>query len=938
MLSGTKLGRYDIRSKIGEGGMGEVYLAHDEQLNRNVALKVLLPEFCCDLERVQRFKLEAKAASALNHPGIITIHEIGEEDDKLFIATEFIDGVTVREKIEKGEFSLHDIVKIAEQIADALAVAHEAHIIHRDIKPENIMIRHDGYAKILDFGLAKPIPHQLTGAEDATIQMVKTQPGMVMGSVRYMSPEQARGKETDERTDVWSLGVVLYEMLTGVNPFEGETISDSLAALIHVEPQPIEDLPEELQWILRKALKKNASERYQSIKDFSLDLKDLRLQLEQHPSDSRSIHLSHTASINRNYTSENKTLIHQTTSAENVSVRKPNWVQTQENKVARQIGWRILPILIVAFAVTLTAGAWFYLPGFFGKPTPIFQSIQVSSKTDNGKSRLATVSPDGKFVSFVDTGQGSPRLVVRQLLTDMTIEIVPASTKYFYQPTFSPDGQFIYYVQVENGVGTLNRVSTLGGQSKKILYDVDSSATFSPDGKQLAFIRHNPTDGGDTVFVADREGANLQPFIDTKTVGYDKFNDVAWSKAGEKILVAGYKNISQPFPQVKVITIDVDREKKEAREPEELGTLNAEGWVDAHNFELLENNEGIIFVGKRNTEDNMQIWHSSFPDGVLKQVTTDTSDYESLSISADGNTIVTTKVDRISGLVAFNPVTKETSQLLSESRTLLGQLGVSQMPDGRILYSRITGKDINLFSVNQDGTDEKQLTADSNFNFNPIPTHDGKYIVFSSNRNSSNGIWRMNTDGNDPVQLTDAPKGRDSQLQVSGDGKAVFFTRETSDGGKGTVMRVSIEGGEATPLMPESKTSTMIPQISPDGKSLAYLSLEYDSKTSNFAVAVHIASLKKGNEIEKAVSELEFNLQNKYKWSPDGKSLTFITKKENSNIWNINIKDRKEKPLTDFKSGDLIDFSWSNDGKKLFIVRGITNSDLVLIKDAESAS
>ena len=288
MLSGVKLGRYKIDKKIGTGGMGEVYLAHDEQLNRNVALKVLLPEFCCDAERVQRFKLEAKAASALNHPGIITIYEIDEFDEKLFIATEYVDGETLREKIERQELDLLVAIKIAEQVADALAVAHEAHIIHRDIKPENIMIRRDGYAKILDFGLAKPSAlHPTMGAEDATLQMVKTQPGMVMGSVRYMSPEQARGKATDGRTDVWSLGVVLYEMLCGKNPFEGETISDSLAALIHVEPPPLEDIPEELHRIIRKALRKNALERYQSIKDFALDLKDLRLQIERNSDENR---------------------------------------------------------------------------------------------------------------------------------------------------------------------------------------------------------------------------------------------------------------------------------------------------------------------------------------------------------------------------------------------------------------------------------------------------------------------------------------------------------------------------------------------------------------------------------------------------------------------------------------------------------------------------
>ena len=335
MESGAKLGRYEIRKLIGAGGMGEVFLAHDLELDRPVALKVLPAEFCSNLERVQRFKQEARAASALNHPNIITIYEIAEDDELLFIATEYIDGETLRQKFEKNDLTVFDAVTIAEQVASALAVAHEAHIKHRDIKPENIMIRRDGYVKILDFGLAKLSVNPTTGAEDQTLQMVTTQAGMVMGSVSYMSPEQARGKEVDERTDIWSLGVVLYEMVTGKNPFAGETVSDSLAALIHVEPEPldayVEDIPEELQWIARKTLRKKADDRYQSIKDLALDLKDLRYQFEHGDAENRTRKFDaynvKTGTVGRVSTGETKTLIHDTTSAENLMSRKKREAQ-----------------------------------------------------------------------------------------------------------------------------------------------------------------------------------------------------------------------------------------------------------------------------------------------------------------------------------------------------------------------------------------------------------------------------------------------------------------------------------------------------------------------------------------------------------------------------------------------------------------------------------
>ncbi len=283
LLTSTNFSHYRIVSKLGVGGMGEVYLATDNQLERNIALKVLPAEFCCDAERVRRFKQEARAASALNHPNIITIHEIGEVEDRLFIATEFIDGETLRDKINKNELSVYEWVRIAEQVAAGLSVAHQARIIHRDIKPENIMIRSDGYAKILDFGLAKLVEKKTKtlDAEAETRAQVNTRPGMVMGSVSYMSPEQARGRDIDERTDVWSLGVCLYEMLTGKNPFAGETVSDSLAALIHVEPEPLdENLPSELQRIVRKTLQKDVNKRYQTVKDLLIDLEDAAEELK----------------------------------------------------------------------------------------------------------------------------------------------------------------------------------------------------------------------------------------------------------------------------------------------------------------------------------------------------------------------------------------------------------------------------------------------------------------------------------------------------------------------------------------------------------------------------------------------------------------------------------------------------------------------------------
>jgi eukaryotic-like serine/threonine-protein kinase len=285
ITAGTKLGRYEIRSKIGEGGMGEVYLALDTELDRTVAIKILPAVLASDPQRLQRFIQEAKAASGLNHPHILTIHEIGATGDTRFIATEFIDGETLRQRISSG-MKLVEIIEVAIQTAGALSAAHAAGIIHRDIKPENIMVRRDGYIKLLDFGLAK-----LTGPEGSTTDteaptkaMVNTGAGTVMGTANYMSPEQAKGTHVDARTDLWSLGAVLYEMVTGQAPFAGETPTETISLILQKEPAPLtryaNEVPAELERIVTKTLTKNREERYQTAKDLLIDLRNLKRKLE----------------------------------------------------------------------------------------------------------------------------------------------------------------------------------------------------------------------------------------------------------------------------------------------------------------------------------------------------------------------------------------------------------------------------------------------------------------------------------------------------------------------------------------------------------------------------------------------------------------------------------------------------------------------------------
>src|SRR5262249_53037652 len=265
-LVGKVIGHYRIESLIGVGGMGEVYLARDERLGRKAALKLLPHSLTTDGMQLSRFKNEARTASALNHPNILTVYEIGAEGNLQFIATEFIEGVTLRAALASGKMSAHKALEIAEQVASALAAAHDAGVVHRDIKPENIMLRPDGYVKVLDFGIAKLTEQSRTSDDDRveTTALLQTRPGLVLGTAHYMSPEQARGQKVDARSDIWSLGVVLYEMVTGSPPFRGETPSDCIAAILTAEPAPLSsaspDVPDKLDTVLQKALRKNSDE------------------------------------------------------------------------------------------------------------------------------------------------------------------------------------------------------------------------------------------------------------------------------------------------------------------------------------------------------------------------------------------------------------------------------------------------------------------------------------------------------------------------------------------------------------------------------------------------------------------------------------------------------------------------------------------------------
>jgi eukaryotic-like serine/threonine-protein kinase len=923
MLSGKQFGRYEIRSKIGAGGMGEVYAAYDAELGRQVAVKILPSEFTSDETRKNRFRQEARAASALNHPNIMTIYEIGENEHGSFFITELIDGRTLREIIKKEKLSIIRILKIIEQAANALVAAHSAHIVHRDIKPENIMVRHDGIVKVLDFGLAKPTAQ----SDENDDEQIKTLPGMVMGSVRYMSPEQTRGLAVDERTDIWSLGVVLYEMLTSFAPFDGATTSDTIAAVIYKEPAPvlnfIPNAPAELQRIIRKALQKDREERYQHIKDFALDLKDLIYELEHEISGERTRTVSADIDL-----SENPTMIHRTYSTKDAAQTTSgiNYSEGQKPKQSRR-GFPLLPIAAIGLLAILGFGFYKWLTASRNAAAGAFEKTQVARVNTDGKVAGPAISPDGKYIAYLGGDVGSRSLVVRQSSNDGIVTVVPPTPLNIFGISFSPDGDYVYYLLTseDSVINTLYRVPTLGGASKKLIEDVDSAVTFSPDGKQLAFQRNVSKEVITVIYTANVDGTNVEPLIRSDQTEFNIIGNPRWSPDGKIILVRALNNFGGTVEKNEIAEVSV-AEKKLApwRATRELYSV--------FDFSWFKDGSGFLFIGQETANSPIQIFRAAYPGGEFQPVTNDINNYNSLGLTGDGKTIVTLKSNSSSSIWNFNPAAKQLTQMTAEGASLEGATGLSESRAGKLVYTRKDGNDLTLWLM--EAGNARQLASEIKSLFNsPKITPDGRYVVFSSKQSGTARIWRIDADGKNLRQLTaEKPNRGDFSPQLTPDGKWIIYQEYASGAnGKGSFLKVSIDGGESSVIYSNDQYNVNNPSLSPDGEFIAFDSY----RTSDFEKKIRIASLE-NNSFGQFVKDLDADQVGAYTWSPDGKSLTFLSSRSGvQNLWRLPLDGSAPQPVTDFKTGRIFNFTWSADGKNIYIVRGNINSDLILIRDAQ---
>lgn len=906
--------------------MGEVYLAHDTELDRPVAIKVLSAEVAADPRRMQRFTQEARAASALNHPNILTIYEIVQTDSVRFFVSEFVDGITLRERMDRTA-KLTEVLEITIQIARALVAAHAAGIVHRDIKPENVMIRRDGYVKVLDFGLAKLIERGTPSVdqEAATRALVNTDPGSVMGTVNYMSPEQAAGKQLDARTDVWSLGVVLFEMLTSTLPFHGNSPSHTIVAILDHEPPPLTryltDVPEALQEIVTDALAKDPEERFQTARQMLAKLQRLKQRVDAGGSLEYSVAPDQTSQSSGEMISRavQPTLILGQTTARSGEAPSVAKFSDAESVVPNAKLSRKRPAVVAALGLAALIGLGFgiYLLNNQRNSKPVTTGIMsIRPLTDTGKARDAVVSADGRLVAYVLEDGDQTSIHLRQVTEASDKEIVPQTPGQFYfGPTFSPDGNYLTYLGGAGGenLHDLFRVPVLGGVARKLNHDVDSPVSFAADGKQFAFMRVTPTTKTTAIIISSAEGGAERELASLKSP--DSIRDVAWSPDGETIAYVFFGTDNDGYyAHVGEARVDNGRQS----------VISAARWRQIVGLAWLPDKSGLI-IGARDRASAPstppQIWLLPYPAGEPRKLTNDLNSYDGVSLAADGKTLVATKVDFGSN-IWVGPANDSTRARQITASSENGISGCSWTPDNRLVYSSRASGYLDLWIMNADGSEARQLTFGTDTNALPSVSLDGRYIVFETNRSVGWSIWRMNLDGSGPKELV-RNIDQNAEPQVSPDGQWVFYTSPESTG-KQVVWRVSIDGG--TPQQLTQKEGSPA-QLSPDGRMFA----RYTRETPEGGVRIEVTSVSGGEPVKQFDSPANsYNLS----WMPAGQAVAVVKDANKvSNLWSLPLDGGKSQQLTDWKTDRIFWYSWSGDGKQLAVSRGHASHDVLLIKD-----
>ena len=862
--------------------MGEVYRARDTRLGRVVALKVLPHAYVSHPDRMQRFEREARAASALNHPAIVTIYDVGTTDAFPYIAMELVNGKSLREMLEAGRFPLKKLIGIAAQLTDGIAKAHEAGIVHRDLKPDNLMITTDGFLKILDFGLVKH-----SDAEKSEVSSVQTHTaaGQVLGTVSYMSPEQASGSPVDFRSDQFSIGSILYEMLTGRRAFVRKTSAETMTAIIREEPEPLVVIqpgtPVQVRWIIERCLAKNPDDRFASTRDLARDIQSLR---------------DHFAEIASSSGTESR-----------IRVSFPR---------RRLTGWvaaGVILLLLSALALRTRIGG--------ALPT---RPIVSRTLTYSGSDSSPAVSPNGEVIAFRSDRDGTPRIWLKQLRGGDEIALTTGPDDH---PRFSPDGSSLLFLRSDGPLASLYRVPVLGGVARKVVEDV-RSADWSPDGARIAFIRWKSegTTPDSHFLIVNRDGS---AFSEIAIIKERQMHSIRWSPDGRSLIATVL--IQGNYGSRDAIAL-IDVENKKTHWILSTFSPTAATWTGTPNqIAYFVPETGVALFQLRG---DSTLYLHDVKSGDRHAVYWAQSAGEIMDIAGNGRIVMHSASlrENLREIHLASGESSANSLWLTRGNSCNRQPAFS--PDGsRILFSSNMASNLDLWEVSVKSRSLRRITEDETGDWDPAYSPDGKSILWSSNRNGHFEIWMVNADGSGARRVTN--DGVDAENpSMTPDGKWIIYNSYNPDLKIRGIWKIHPDGTGAERI---ADGLTQWPEISPDGRFACYSF--YKESLNDRMVYQRVVEIATGSPVpfEIEVSNRD-RVGGRLRWMPDGKSIVFVDENADGN-WGLFAQDfipgkdtsSSRRPIAGFDPDRKMDtFSISRDGSSIIVAEVEVLSSLVM--------